>query len=56
MTKRRYEVRGEDDLGDMHSFHTDDRARADEIAAIMREDLEQVELIDHSLAGGSHSD
>lgn len=47
MAKRRYEVVGEDDLGDVHSFQTDDRERAEEIVAIMREDLDQVELIDH---------
>lgn len=47
MSKRKYEVSGEDDLGDIHSFHTDDRARAEEIAELMREDLEQVELLEH---------
>ena len=44
MRKRKYEVSGIDDLGDVHTFGTDDRERAEEIAAIMREDLEDVEM------------
>ncbi len=44
MKKRRFEVSGVDDLGDVHTFGTDDRERAEEIAEITREDLEQVEL------------
>ena len=48
MRRRRYEVTGEDDLGDIHSFQTDDRVRAEEIAELMREDLERVELLDHT--------
>ena len=47
MARRKYEVTGEDDLGDIHSFHTDDRERAEEIAELMREDLERVELVEH---------
>ena len=47
MAKRKYEVRGEDDVGDIHSFQTDDRERAEEIVAIMREDLENVELVEN---------
>lgn len=46
MTRRRYEVLGTDDLGDVHSFQTDDRERAEEIKAIMAEDLRGVELTD----------
>ncbi len=42
--KRRFEVSGTDDLGDLHTFATDSRQRADEILARMREDLEDVEL------------
>ena len=42
--KRRYHVSGIDDLGDLHTFSTDDRERADEIRAIMQEDLQDVEL------------
>ena len=42
--KRRFEVSGTDDLGDVHTFATDDRDRAEEIMAIMGEDLEEVEL------------
>ena len=48
MPKRKYEVIGEDDLGDLHSFQTDDRERAEEIEKLMREDLEQVELVENS--------
>ena len=48
MSRRRYEVTGEDDLGDIHSFQIDDRVRAEEIAELMREDLERVELLDHT--------
>lgn len=47
MPKRKYEVTGEDDLGDLHSFHTDDRERAEEIEKLMRDDLDAVELIEH---------
>jgi hypothetical protein len=48
MTKeRRYQVSGIDDLGDVHIFSTDDRERAEEIVAIMRQDLEEVELKDN---------
>jgi hypothetical protein len=43
-TKRKYEVIGTDDLDDVHTFATDDRERAEEVAAIMREELENVEL------------
>jgi hypothetical protein len=43
---RRYRVSGIDDLGDVHTFSTDDLTRAEEIVAIMREDLEDVELED----------
>jgi hypothetical protein len=46
MSKRRYEVTGTDNLGDVHTFGTDDRERAEEVAAIMREDLEKVELVE----------
>lgn len=44
MEKRKYEVSGTDDLGDVHTFATDDRKRAEEILSIMREDLDEVEL------------
>ena len=44
MAKRKYEVCGEDDLGDLHVFLTDDPDRAREVAEAMREDLENVEL------------
>ena len=44
MPKRKYEVSGIDDLGDVHTFATDDRERAEEVRAILSEDLEGVEL------------
>ena len=44
MQKRKYQVSGTDDLGDVHTFATDDRERAEEVRAIMGEDLEDVEL------------
>lgn len=40
MAKRKYEVSGEDDRGDVHSFCTDDCERAEEIEKVMREDLD----------------
>jgi hypothetical protein len=42
---RRYQVTGTDDLGDVHTFASDDLERAEEIRSIMSEDLEDVELI-----------
>jgi hypothetical protein len=47
MAKRKYEVCGEDDLGDIHSFQTNDRERAEEVAEVMREDLESVQMTEH---------
>ena len=44
MQRRKYEVSGTDDLGGVHTFTTDDRERAEEVKAIMGEDLEDVEL------------
>ena len=44
--KGRYHVSGIDDLGDVHTFSTDDRDRAEEIRTIMGEDLTNVELED----------
>jgi hypothetical protein len=48
-TQRRYRVSGTDDLGDVHAFETDDRERAEEMRAIMGEDLEGVGLEDRGL-------
>ena len=44
MVRRKYDVSGMDDLGDVQYFATDDRERAQEVLATMREDLEDVEL------------
>jgi hypothetical protein len=46
MKTRRYEVSGIDDLGDVHMFGTHDRERAEGVAEIMREDLENVMLVE----------
>lgn len=47
MPKRKHQVCGTDDLDDIHVFCTDDRERAAEVAAIMREDLDEVELTEN---------
>lgn len=43
---RRYRVSGVDEDGDVHAFETDERARAEEMRAIMAEDLNGVTLVD----------
>ena len=48
MPKRKYEVCGTDELGDVHIFCSDDRKRAEEVADVMREDLEDVELTENA--------
>ena len=48
MSGRKYEVFGEDEEGDVHSFQIDERQKAEEMLALMREDLEHVELTEHS--------
>lgn len=40
MQKRKDEVSGTDDLGDVPTLATDDLKRAEEVAAIISEDLE----------------
>jgi hypothetical protein len=45
--KRKYQVSGIDDLDDVHTFATDYRERAEEREAIMREDMENVELVEN---------
>ncbi len=42
--ERKYHVSGTDDLGDIHTFSTDDHGRAEEVRQLMLEDLENVEL------------
>jgi hypothetical protein len=42
--QRKYEVSGIDDIGDVHTFSTDDQERAEEMQGLMAEDLENVEL------------
>ncbi len=46
MMNRKYEVRGIDELEDVHAFRTDDRERAEEMLELMREDLKDVELVE----------
>jgi len=46
MSHRRYEIHGTDDLGHVHSFHTCDRRRADEMLTLMRDDLDALQLTD----------
>jgi hypothetical protein len=55
MTKqqRRYEATGVDDLGDVHTFGSDDRQRAEDVAELIREDLDQVELVENAGNGSS---
>lgn len=48
MTTREYEVRGVDDINDVHAFRTDHRDRAEEMLELMREDLKDVELVELS--------
>jgi hypothetical protein len=47
-TGKRFEVRGTDDLGDVHIFCSDDRERAEEVADVMREDVENVVLTENA--------
>jgi hypothetical protein len=42
--RRRFEVSGIDENGEVHLFRTDDRERAEDIRRQMAEDLEEVEL------------
>jgi hypothetical protein len=44
MHKRKYQVTGTDDLGDVHIFLTDSAERAEGVAEAMRDDLENVEV------------
>jgi len=46
MMNRKYEVRGTDDLDDVHAFRKGDRDRAEEMLELMREDLKDVELVE----------
>jgi hypothetical protein len=52
-TSRKFQVIGMDDLGDVHTFSSDDRERAEQVSELMREELESVRLIDaeHAAAG-----
>jgi len=49
MTKRKYEVRGTDELDDVHAFRTDNRDRAEEMLELMLEDLKGAELVEIDL-------
>lgn len=43
--QRRYRVSGTDEHGDIHAFETDNLESAEEMKAIMGEDLQDVELM-----------
>lgn len=45
--RRKYEVRGTDEEGDVWTFATDDRARAEDALADMRDDLTDAEMIEN---------
>lgn len=50
---RRYYVRGFcPDTGDVHTFATDDKDRADAMAKQMSEDLEDMQIVDRRAKGG----
>ena len=51
MAKRKSEVCGTNDFGDIHIFCSDNGARAEEVADVMREDLEAVELTENPCGG-----
>lgn len=44
---RKYEVTGTDNLGDVHTFASDDRERAEEVAEVKRHDLPSVIMIEN---------
>lgn len=44
---RKFEVVGIDDLGDVHTFASDDRNRAERVEEQMREELENVKLVEN---------
>jgi hypothetical protein len=46
MEQRRYRASGTDDHGDLHAFETDNPESAEEMRAIMGEDLADVRLED----------
>ena len=46
MQRRKCEVSGTDESGDVRSFATDDRERAEGVMEIMREDLADVRLVE----------
>ena len=43
---RKFEVRGVDDIDDVHAFRTDYRERAEEMLSLMSEELNDVELVE----------
>ncbi|HEY9552871.1 hypothetical protein [Allosphingosinicella sp.] len=46
MHKRKYQITGIDDLGDVHLFLTNDQQRAAGVAEAMREELDEVEVVE----------
>jgi len=43
---RKYEVRGVDEMDDVHAFRTDNREHEEEMLELMQEDLKDVELVE----------
>ncbi len=56
MLKPKFEVCGRDDLDGIHIFRTDDQERAEEVAELMRGDLEDVEGVEADEGGASGYD
>ena len=44
---RRFEVSGEDEEGNVHSFHTDNRDQARDIADLLLGDLKNVRILEN---------
>ena len=53
MADRKYQVRGTDEMGDVWTFSTNDRDRAEEILAEMRNDLASVRFSEDTVDGES---
>jgi hypothetical protein len=49
VSRRRFEVSGIDNRGDLHSFRTDERERAETMCVRFKQDFEEVRLIRHRL-------
>lgn len=52
MAKRKFEVTATDEQGDIWTFATDDRERAEAMLADMEQDFSSAEMIDHGGGAG----